>query len=247
MNAARLLSDRTPRLTWAHQCARRLVMVLLVGACCSSAVSAQPTPPTPAEALQRLKDGNHRFVQHKLNPNFNKERRIDLAEGQQPFATIIACADSRVAPELIFDKGLGDLFVLRVAGNVVVESHGIVGSAEYAIAVLKVPLVMVIGHEDCGAVKAAMKGDFGPGNLGRLLKGVHLGADLPKDKQAALAAATRANANYQAEHLLSESEMMRDCVASGRILIVPAVYSLKTGEVTFLDAVTGKAKKTKPD
>jgi carbonic anhydrase len=240
-------SDPIQRLTWAHhKSVRRVVTVLLVGICCGSAASAQEKAATPAEALQRLKDGNLRFVKDKRKPDAGKERRIALTTGQQPVATIIACADSRVSPELIFDKGLGDLFVLRVAGNVVADSHGIVGSAEYAVGNLKVPLVVVIGHEDCGAVKAAIKGDFGPGNLGKLLKGVHLGTDLPKDKKAALAAATRANAIYQAERLLVESELLRDCVVGGRILVVPAVYSLTTGEVTFLDAVTWKAQKTRP-
>src|SRR6266478_3395178 len=230
MRTANQLSGLNLRLTGAHHMsARRFLTVLLVSLCCGSAAPAQEKPATPAEALQRLKDGNLRFVKDKQKPGVGKERRIALTAGQQPVATIIACADSRVSPELIFDKGLGDLFVLRVAGNVVVDSHGIVGSAEYAVANLKVPLLVVIGHEDCGAVKAAMKGDFGPGNLGKLLKGVHLGPDLPMDKNAALAAATRANAVYQAERLLVESELLRDCVVSGRILVVPAVYSLTTG------------------
>ncbi len=246
MKSTNLLSDLIRRLVWAnHNYVLPFMTPLLLGIFCGLGASAQENAATPAGALQRLKDGNLRFVKDKLKPGAGKERRIALTSGQQPVAAIIACADSRVSPELIFDKSLGDLFVLRVAGNVVVDSHGIVGSAEYAVANLKVPLVVVIGHEDCGAVNAALKGDFGPGNLGKLLKGVRLGTHLPEDKKAALAAATRTNAIYQAERLLVESDLIRDCVVSGRILVVPAVYSLSTGEVAFLDAVSWKAKKTK--
>ncbi|MEI8020952.1 MAG: carbonic anhydrase, partial [Schlesneria sp.] len=109
---------------------------------------------TPAEALQSLKDGNKRFITDHLEKAAGKERLIELAKGQKPIAAIIACADSRVSPELIFNKGLGELFVLRVAGNVSVEAYALAGSAEYAVAHLNVPLVVVIGHETCGAVKA---------------------------------------------------------------------------------------------
>ena len=186
---------------------------------------------TPAEALQSLKDGNKRFITDQLEKAAGKERLIELAKGQKPIAAVIACADSRVSPELIFNKGLGELFVLRVAGNVSVEAYALAGSAEYAVAHLNVPLVVVIGHETCGAVKATLKGDPEKGNLGKLLKAVQVGNHLN------LAAAVRNNVIFQADQLLLESEMIRDFVVSERIIVVPAVYSLNTGEVTFMDPV----------
>ena len=186
---------------------------------------------TPAEALQSLKDGNKRFITDHLEKAAGKERLIELAKGQKPIAAVIACADSRVSPELIFNKGLGELFVLRVAGNVATEAYALAGSAEYAVAHLNVPLVVVIGHETCGAVKATLKGEPEKGNLGRLLKAVQVGNHLN------LAAAVRNNVIFQADQLLLESEMIRDFVISERIIVVPAVYSLNTGEVTFMDPV----------
>ena len=186
---------------------------------------------TPAEALQSLKDGNKRFITDHLEKAAGKERLIELAKGQKPIAAVIACADSRVSPELIFNKGLGELFVLRVAGNVSAEAYALAGSAEYAVAHLNVPLVVVIGHETCGAVKATLKGEPEKGNLGRLLKAVQVGNHLNR------AAAVRNNVIFQADQLLLESEMIRDFVINERIIVVPAVYSLNTGEVTFMDPV----------
>jgi carbonic anhydrase len=218
-------------------CRSGLFAVLLLAVCCRSA-PAQEKPLTPKEAWQRLKDGNARFVHDKTEKkDTGAARRIELAKGQSPVAVVLTCADSRVSPELIFNKGLGDLFVLRVAGNVAHDAYGMLGSAEYAVAALKVPLVVVIGHENCGAVEAALKGKALPGNLGKLIKAIHVGKDLPADKTAALAAATRANALYQAQQMIEQSDVLRDFQRSGRILVVPAVYSLTTGEVTWLAPV----------
>jgi carbonic anhydrase len=210
----------------------RLFVAFVIVAFCGSAVSAEEIPVVkPAEALQRLKDGNRRFITDHLEKAAGKERLVELAKGQRPIATVIACADSRVSPELIFNLGLGELFVLRVAGNVSVDAHAIVGSAEYAVAHLHVPLVVVIGHENCGAVKASLKGDPMGGNLGRLLNEVQVGNNLN------LVAAVRSNVIFQADQLMLESDLLRDFVVSGRIIVVPAVYSLNTGEVTFMDPV----------
>jgi carbonic anhydrase len=226
--------------------ALRLLPALLAVACCAPAASGQQKPLTPQAALQRLKEGNARFVKDVLlKKDTGPARRIELAAGQNPVAAILTCADSRVAPELIFNKGLGDLFVLRVAGNVAHDAHGLLGSAEYAAAILKVPLIVVMGHENCGAVKAALKGEMPRGNLGKLLKSIPVPKDLPKDGKAALAAAVRANAVYQATEMIRQSELLRDFAETGRILVVPAVYSLKTGEVTWLDPVRVKARDRK--
>jgi carbonic anhydrase len=230
-----------------QHCAR-LLAVLLAIACGPAAASGQEKPLTPEAALQRLKDGNARFVSDmNVKKDTGTARRIELAKGQSPLAVILTCADSRVAPELVFNKGLGDLFVLRVAGNVVDDSHGMLGSAEYAVLQLKAPLIVVMGHENCGAVAAVLKGKSAPGNLGRLLKSIRVGKDLPRDKKAALAAATQANTRFQAGEMILQSEVLKEFAESGRILIVPAVYSLTTGEVTWLAPVQmrGKAPKAK--
>jgi len=210
----------------------RLFSAFLIVVFCGSTLSAEEDSVVkPPEALQRLKDGNRRFITDQLEKAAGKERLVELAKGQKPIATVIACADSRVSPELIFNLGLGELFVLRVAGNVAVDAHAIVGSAEYAVMHLNVPLVVVIGHENCGAVKACLKGDPASGNLGRLLSEVQVGNNLNT------VAAVRSNVIFQADQLLLESDLLRDFVVSGRIIVVPAVYSLNTGEVTFMDPV----------
>jgi carbonic anhydrase len=216
----------------------QLLSVLLIVACCGSTVSAEEhIAITPAQALQQLKEGNRRFITDHLEKSAGKEQLVELAKGQKPIAAVIACADSRVSPELIFNKGLGELFVLRVAGNVAVDAHAIVGSAEYAVAHLKVPLVVVIGHENCGAVKASLQGDPAPGSLGRLLKAVQVG------NQLNLVGAVRNNVIFQSDQLLLESDLLRDFVQNERIMVVPAVYSLNTGEVTFMDPVKWEERK----
>jgi carbonic anhydrase len=216
----------------------RLFLAILIVAFCGATLSAEEDPVvTPAEALQSLKDGNRRFVTDHLEKSAGKERLVELVKGQRPIATVVACADSRVSPELVFNKGLGELFVLRVAGNVAVDSHGIVGSAEYAVAHLKVPLVVVMGHENCGAVKASLTGDPAPGSLGRLLRSVQVG------NQLNLVGAVRNNVIFQSDQMLLESELLRDLVVRGRIMIVPALYSLNTGEVTFMDPISWQEEK----
>jgi carbonic anhydrase len=216
----------------------RLFAAVVVAASCGLSASAEENHViTPAEALQSLKDGNRRFITDHLEKSAGKERLVELVKGQRPMATVVACADSRVSPELVFNKGLGELFVLRVAGNVAVDSHGIVGSAEYAVAHLKVPLVVVMGHENCGAVKASLTGDPAPGSLGRLLRSVQVG------NQLNLVGAVRNNVIFQSDQMLLESDLLRDFVISGRIMVVPALYSLNTGEVTFMDPIAWEESK----
>src|SRR5262249_12858304 len=136
-----------------------------------AAEPSQEKPLTPEAALQRLKDGNARFVGDKVvKQDTGPARRLELAKGQSPLAVVLRGAGSRGAPELVFNRGLGELFGLRVAGNVVDDSHGMLGSAEYAVMHLKVPLIVVMGHESCGAVTAVLKGELAQGNLRRLLK-----------------------------------------------------------------------------
>src|SRR5205085_10520354 len=135
-----------------------------------------------------LKEGNGRFAAGKLAvKDVGAQRRATLAKGQHPFAVVLACADSRVPPELVFDQGLGELFVLRVAGNL--ADPFVLGSIEYAVEHLHTPLIVVLGHENCGAVAAALTKAAFPGNLGTLVKEVHVGKNLPMERAAALPAA----------------------------------------------------------
>src|SRR5262249_888048 len=150
----------------AHHQRRRAMkkLSLLVLLACCPAGAAQGPRLTPEEALKRLKDGNVRHAQDTLlKKDTGPARRVELVKGQEPVPVVLTCAASRVVPEVIFNKGLGDLFVLRVAGNVADRAPGILGSAEYAVGKLKVPLIVVLGHENCGAVQAALKGDPLPG------------------------------------------------------------------------------------
>src|SRR5262245_53811593 len=151
-----------------------------------SFVSAQDTAVTPDEALKLLKEGNARFARDMpKEAELGSKRRIELAKGQKPVAVVLTCSDSRAAPEIIFDKGLGKLFVIRVAGNV--GGPEVYASIEYALAELRTPLVVVLGHTSCGAVEAAVKGKDQPSaNLKQLIGLIHTG-DLPKAKEAALA------------------------------------------------------------
>jgi carbonic anhydrase len=195
---------------------------------------AQEARPRSAAALQRLKDGNARFAADRpATKDVGSKRRDELTRGQQPFAAVLSCADSRVVPELLFDQGLGDLFVLRVAGNI--AGPGMVGSLEYAVEHLHVPLIVVLGHEECGAVKAALDGKPLPGQLGWLVKQVQTGENLPANKKEALAAAIKANVLRQTADLTEKNAELKELVAHERVKIVPGIYSLATGKVTWVD------------
>jgi len=189
---------------------------------------------TADEALKRLKEGNARFVADMpKEADLGSKKRIELAQGQRPIAVVLTCAVSRASPEIVFDKGLGVLFVIRVAGNV--GGPEVYASIEYALAELKTPLIVVLGHTNCGAVGAALKGKDQPSdNLKQLVGLIHTGSDLPKDKDAALDAAIRNNVRHQTQLLIKQSKIIQDFAGSGRVTIVPAVYDLKTGVVNWL-------------
>jgi len=139
---------------------------------------------------------------------------------------------------LIFDQGLGDLFVLRLAGNV--AEPAVLGSIEYAVEHLHTPLVVVLGHESCGAVKAAVDGGKVEGNLGWLIERVHAGKDVPKDPKAALAAGIKNNAIYQAQQLSAKSKVIKEFLDAKRVQLVAGVYSLSTGKVDWLEPPSTK-------
>jgi carbonic anhydrase len=192
-------------------------------------------------AWQRLQAGNQRFALDKpAGKDIGGKRRAELAKGQRPFAVVLTCADSRVAPELVFDQGLGELFVLRVAGNI--ADPAVVGSVEYAVASLQTPLVVVLGHSDCGAVEAAVAGKPLEGDLGWLIKQVYVGSDLPADKGQALTKATEVNVKHQLEELMRRSPALREFVEKRRVKVVSGVYTLTSGKVSWLEEGEEKPK-----
>jgi carbonic anhydrase len=191
--------------------------------------------PSAEQALQRLKEGNDRFVADKpQKKDVGPSRRQELAKGQRPFAVILACADSRVPPEHVFNQGLGDLFVLRVAGNI--SDPFVIGSIEYAVDHLDTPLIVVLGHSECGAVKAALGPERPPGNLGKLIAEIDVGKDLPAGRETALTAAVKNNSRRHAELITSRSEAIKKQVDARKVRIVSGVYDLVTGKVEWLAA-----------
>jgi len=202
--------------------------------------TADQTPGCTAdEALQRLAEGNARFLRGEARfPTVQKDVLAELAKGQRPYATIIGCSDSRVPPELVFDAAFGELFVVRVAGNVV--SPEIMGTLQYAGVHLKTPLFVVLGHQGCGAVQAAVARQFhGARELSRialLLDTITPGLrNVPADlaPEALLDAAVEANVRWSMRQLLETPEG-RARMAEGVVKLVGAIYELNTGRVRFL-------------
>jgi carbonic anhydrase len=187
---------------------------------------------SPQEALEKLKAGNKRFVEQKLSDKELSKRRAATADGQKPYAIILACADSRVAPELVFDETIGDLFVIRVAGNVV--DPDVLGSVEYAVEHLHARLIVVLGHEKCGAVTAAISKEALHGNLGELIHKIDPGTDLPAAKSKALPEAVKHNTVHQAQEMVNKSQPIKKAVDDHEVQIQAAVYSLDSGEVKWL-------------
>jgi carbonic anhydrase len=194
------------------------------------------------EALARLKEGNARFVAGQARfPTVQKEVLADLAKGQQPYATILGCSDSRVPPELVFDAGFGELFIVRVAGNVLGPS--ILGTLQYAAAHLQTPLFVVLGHEGCGAVQAALatkfEGATQKSRIATLLENILPaleGLDGTQPAEALVRSAVEANVRHTIRVLLDTPEA-RARAPLTEIKLVGAVYELASGRVRFLDQV----------
>ena len=188
---------------------------------------------SPAAALQKLLEGNQRFVQHQPQyPDQSAARLQEVAQAQHPFATILSCADSRVPAELLFDQGIGDLFDVRIAGNIATPEA--IGSIEYAVTLIGTPLLMVLGHERCGAVTAAVKNEALPGEISTFIKAI-----LPAVKRVKNQAgdpvdnAVVANVQYQIEQL-KRSPLLTERLRSGALRIVGGRYDLDTGTVTMI-------------
>jgi carbonic anhydrase len=202
-----------------------------------------------ASALARLREGNLRFVTGRTSPpTSNRLRRAALIAGQEPFAIVLGCSDSRVPAEFVFDQGFGDLFVIRVAGNIVAPSQ--IGSVEFAAARFGTRLVVVMGHTQCGAVTAAMDEVLGRGtsesrNLRSIVDRVRPSVETLvsgrtiHDADALLPHAIRANVRASADHLRNGSALLEQLIEREGLRVVGAEYSLETGVVTFLDDADG--------
>jgi len=212
------------------------VFILLIAAAIVRAQHA-PAPaagPTADAALEELKAGNeHHATKHYDHPHETAERQKELASGQHPHASVLACADSRVPPEIVFDQGLGDLFVIRVAGNVAGDDE--VASLEYAAEHLNVPLIVVLGHQKCGGVTAAVQGGEAPGHLPALMKLLQPAVEKTKGTAGdAVANAVRANVEIVVGQLRASKPILGALVTAGKMKVVGGVYSLDTGRVDWL-------------
>lgn len=203
---------------------------------------------TAEEALNRLQTGNQRFVSgsHDVASLDSEKRRAAVAGGQEPFAIILGCSDSRVPAEIVFDQGLGDLFVIRVAGNIVAPSQ--IGSIEFAVGSFGTPLVVVLGHSNCGAVSATLDSmnqprDKQSSHLYSIVDRVRpsleplLATNLRDDRKALLKQAVRANISTSANHIRNSSPILEQLHQNGKLLVVGAKYSLETGVVDFFDGM----------
>lgn len=188
---------------------------------------------SPGAALQKLVEGNQRFVQHQPQyPDQSEARLRQVAQGQHPFATVLSCADSRVPAELIFDQGIGDIFDVRIAGNIATPAA--IGSIEYAVALLGTPLLMVLGHERCGAVTAAVQNEALPGEIGTFVEAILPAVNRVKDQPGdAVDNAVAANVRYQIEQL-QRSPLLKERLQSGTLKVVGSRYDLDTGRVTTI-------------
>jgi carbonic anhydrase len=212
----------------------------LLGATAAPALAGPAGEPagSPVQALARLLAGNRRFIAgHARHPHQSLKDLHELAAGQHPFAITVGCADSRVSPEVLFDQGLGDLFDNRVAGNIVDDL--LLGSIEYAVEEFASPLIMILGHERCGAINATIDaietGGTAPGHIGVIVDAlrpiIEPVLDLPGDP---VDNAVRANVHAQAAELVGRSELIATRVAAGDLRIVGARYDLDDGRVTLV-------------
>lgn len=207
---------------------------------------------TALEALKRLRDGNRRFVEgmRKGVIHIDDVERSVMLESQSPIAAVLGCSDSRVPVELVFNQGFGDLFVIRVAGNIVAPSQ--IGSIEFAAEQFGTRLVVVMGHTRCGAVEATLdqlqrSTETRSRNLQSIVDRIRpaltglMNTELGKDKELLMQVAVRTNVSMSANFLRHGSTIIEELIADGQLLVVGAEYSLETGEVDFFDGVPGES------
>lgn len=185
-------------------------------------------------AIQKLMQGNKRYVKNKVtHPNQNQKRRAELTQGQHPYAVIVTCSDSRVSPEILFDQGLGDLFVIRIAGNVVDDNA--MGSIEYAVEHLGTNLIVVLGHSNCGAVGATVKGGEIPGHIKSICDAIKPAVEKAKKLPGDLLEnSIQNNVEMVVEKIRSSEPILNELVKKEKIMVVPAEYNISSGEVTLL-------------
>ncbi len=202
---------------------------------------------TPCQGFELLQEGNKRFISNLNNDHDHLEMINETREGQYPFAVILSCMDSRTSVELIFDQGLGDLFSIRVAGNIV--NNDILASIEYAVKYVGSKVLMVLGHTECGAIKSAKQG-VRDGHITDLLKRIQpsISKALLRDDQDHLFSDKVAYANVEnsLEEILTRSEIVQDMFAKGEIGLVGGVYNVENGQVDFFKNLTKKSRKEKP-
>jgi carbonic anhydrase len=218
-----------------------LAATALPGAVAWAASPVAKTGLSPADALKLMKDGNENFRNEAPSLAANgRERRLELARGQAPFCVLVGCSDSRVSPEILFGRGLGELFIVRNAGNTV--DTAALGSIEYAVGVLGVPLVIVLGHQSCGAVAAAVEvvqtnATF-PGVIGEMVQPI-VPAVLEAKAQGGdlLETSVRSNARRVAKRLTTQSLVIKDALNAGTVKVVGARYGLSDGHVEWMEDI----------
>ncbi|MBK6766456.1 MAG: carbonic anhydrase [bacterium] len=214
----------------------RSAFILLLAYCLAALASDKPPVHTVSKSLEKLRDGNERFVKGQpARWNSGDARRQELSGGQTPYACVITCADSRVPPEQIFDAGLGELFVIRVAGNVTPPE--VIASADYAVGHLHCPVVVVMGHTKCGAVAAALTATEFAEPLKTLIDGIRPSVEACEHKgydgESLYAGTIKENARSGAMSLLSGSRHIEEAVAEGHCTVLSAVYDIETGGVEW--------------
>jgi carbonic anhydrase len=219
-----------------------LFIMALTVALLAGPAGARATAPglSAVESLRLLQEGNNRYTEGQMrHPHQGRERRaLTSAQGQHPLAVVLTCSDSRVPPETIFDQGIGDLFVVRVAGNVAAIDE--IGSIEYAVDHLNTPLVVVLGHTQCGAVSAVLKGSKVPPNIAALVEPIKPAVAKAKEdhpgaaQDVLLNAAITDNVWQAIADMLGQSPIIREKVKAGQVKVVGAVYDIDTGKVKWL-------------
>jgi len=219
----------------ARRSLRPWLALVLLPVLVGSLEASEASSVTPAAALERLNAGNQRFVNGTSTQSLkDAKRRAEVAQGQKPFAIIMSCSDSRVGPEVVFDQGLGDVFVVRTAGHVV-DDVGL-GSMEYAVEHLGASLILVLGHERCGAVAATIAGGDAPGHLPSILKAIQPASQAARGKPGdALDNAVRAQVLEVVKRIQSAGPLLAERVKAGKLKVAGARYDLDTGLVQVIE------------
>lgn len=213
---------------------KKIILILTLIFCCGNVLANESASVPANSALQRLRQGNDRFVKMQMvHPDVSIDRRNQLVNGQHPFAVVLSCADSRVTPEFLFDQGLGDIFVIRNAGNIF-DEH-VMGSVEYAVEHLGVNLVVVLGHGSCGAVAATMGNAKGSKYIKSIEKSIKPAiSEAKKENCLNPECVTKDNACLVAQDLLKSSKVLQELAETRGLQVIPAYYHLDSGMVEFL-------------